>query len=223
MCRQSWSPNDSTLQRFSSFGEPTGSALQIQISYSAFSSNFSSQFASHAANPFPVTLQYFQLTRYWQMVDHLNFQLKNIINGANCFVINCQRREEPGFVQSGSGNDRLLRQLKSSLKAPPQLCYWNSLAVPNSAPLKEGGSACRRRGRGPLKSGLRREWVLLFWEQMAEAVRQRKNPIKEWKKGALVLGLSLVEKKDRSKKKWLWSEETRFESSLWGGSCYTSH
>ena len=94
----------------------------------------------------------------------------------------CHKLSEARSVQSDSESDRLLRQLKSSLKAPPQLCYWNLLAVPNSAPLKEGGSACRHRGRGPLKSGLRRELVLLFWEQMAEAVRQRKNPIKEWKK-----------------------------------------
>lgn len=164
----------------------------LQISYSA------SWFARVATFPIftlfrleAVTLWYFQLiflTRYWQMVDHLNLQPKK--KGANCFVMNCQRQKMPGFVcrdykrmsaeilslAASSGSKLLHNFVTEKRKCQMFLSWRRERASTGPRSLKLGlrrgrfallGTGGHQTEKNPIKNGKKsfRFWDCLWWKR----------------------------------------------------------
>lgn len=130
------------------------------------------------------------------MVDHLHFQLRNIINGANCFVINCQRREacratQRAIVCSVSWNPRS-KLLRNFVTETCSRCQTRPLSRKEAARAVTGAAALWSRVWGE-------SWFFSFGSRWLRPSDRERIQLKSEKR-ALVLGLSLVEKKKKGLK-----------------------
>ena len=141
------------------------------------------------------------------MVDHLHFQLRNIINGANCFVINCQRREacratQRAIVCSVSWNPRS-KLLRNFVTETCSRCQTRPLSRKEAARAVTGAAALWSRVWGE-------SWFFSFGSRWLRPSDRERIQLKSEKR-ALVLGLSLVEKKKKDWKKM---------AVIWGGTLW---